>query len=104
MLVGGRSDKPSSLAVVSIENAIPSYGFNRRDIAERQISTNFLNHITPDDVQILHLGSAALIDGEDAQAWEAAFAKHHQAGRDAAAALTSLDPNIRPYFSGCGCG
>jgi fructokinase len=96
MLVGGGSDKPSSLAVVSIENGIPSYGFYRRDIAERQVSTNFLNHITPDNVQILHLGSAALIDGEDAQAWEAAFAKHHQAGRDAAAALISLDPNIRP--------
>ena len=96
MLAGGRSDKPSSLAVVSIEDGIPSYGFYRRDTAERQVSTNFLNHITPDEVQILHLGSAALIDGEDAQAWEAAFAKHHQAGRDGAAALTSLDPNIRP--------
>ena len=96
MLAGGRSDKPSSLAVVSIEDGIPSYGFYRRDTAERQVSTDFLNHITPDEVQILHLGSAALIDGEDAQAWEAAFAKHHQAGRDGAAALTSLDPNIRP--------
>jgi fructokinase len=98
MLAGGRSDKPSSLAVVSIEDGIPSYGFYRRDTAERQVSTNFLNHITPDEVQILHLGSAALIDGEDAQAWEAAFAKHHQAGRDGAAALTSLDPNIRPLL------
>ncbi|CAI8324403.1 MAG: Fructokinase [Rhodospirillaceae bacterium] len=96
MLAGGRSDKPSSLAVVSIEDGIPSYGFYRRDTAERQVSTDFLNHITPDEVQILHLGSAALIDGEDAQAWEAAFVKHHQAGREGAAALTSLDPNIRP--------
>jgi len=96
MLAGGRSDKPSSLAVVSIEDGIPSYGFYRRDTAERQVSTDFLNHITPDEVQILHLGSAALIDGEDAQAWEAAFVKHHQTGRDGAAALTSLDPNIRP--------
>ena len=96
MLAGGRSDKPSSLAVVSIEDGIPSYGFYRRDTAERQVGADFLNHITPDEVQILHLGSAALIDGEDAQAWEAAFVKHHQAGRDGAAALTSLDPNIRP--------
>ncbi len=96
VLAGGRSEKPSSLALVSIENGIPSYGFYRSDTAERQVSKNFLNHIIPFDVQILHLGSVALIDGEDARAWEAAFAKHHQAGRDGAASLTSLDPNIRP--------
>ena len=44
----------------------------------------------------MHLGSAALIEGEDAEAWEAAFASHHQAGRNGAHKLTSLDPNIRP--------
>lgn len=96
MLAGGRSDKPSSLAVVSIQEGIPSYGFYRRDTAERQVTTNFLNRITPEEVKILHLGSAALIEGEDAEAWEAAFASHYQAGRNGAHKLTSLDPNIRP--------
>jgi len=90
-LAGGRSDEPSSLAVVSIEGGIPSYGFYRRGTAERQVDTAFLEQIMPDEIQILHLGSAALIDGTDAAAWEAAFSRHHQAGK-----LTSLDPNIRP--------
>ena len=90
-LVGGRSDEPSSLAVVSIEGGIPSYGFYRRGTAERQVDTAFLEQIMPDEIQILHLGSLALIDGADAAAWEAAFSRHHQAGK-----LTSLDPNIRP--------
>ena len=90
-LAGGRSEKPSSLAVVSIEDGIPSYGFYRRDTAERQVDDAFLHTAMPDQTQILHLGSAALIDGTDAAAWEAAFSRHHQAGK-----LTSLDPNIRP--------
>lgn len=90
-LVGGRSDEPSSLAVVSIEGGIPSYGFYRRGTAERQVDTAFLEQIMPDEIQILHLGSLALIDGADAAAWEAALSRHHQAGK-----LTSLDPNIRP--------
>ena len=90
-LLGGRSDEPSSLAVVSIEGGIPSYGFYRRGTAERQVDTAFLEQIMPDEIQILHLGSLALIDGVDAAAWEAAFSRHHQAGK-----LTSLDPNIRP--------
>ena len=91
VLAGGRSDKPSSLAVVSVDNGIPSYGFYRRDTAERQVNSAFLDEITPDAVQILHLGSVALIDGSDAEAWEASFIAHHQAGK-----MTSLDPNIRP--------
>ena len=90
-LAGGRSEKPSSLAVVSIEGGIPTYGFYRRDTAERQVDADFLEKIMPDQTQILHLGSAALIDGTDAAAWESAFSRHHQAGK-----LTSLDPNIRP--------
>ena len=35
-LAGRRSEKPSSLAVVSIEGGFPTYGFYHRDTAERQ--------------------------------------------------------------------
>ena len=90
-LVGGRSDKPTSLAVVSVQDGSPSYGFYRQDTAERQVSSAFLDSVMPDDATIFHLGSAALIDGADAQAWEEAFATWSQSGK-----LTSLDPNIRP--------
>ena len=90
-LAGGRSDKPTSLAVVSVQDGIPSYGFYRQDTAERQVSPAHLDKVSPEEATIFHLGSAALIDGADARAWEKAFTKWSATGK-----LTSLDPNIRP--------
>jgi len=90
-LAGGRSDKPTSLAVVSVQDGIPSYGFYRQDTAERQVSPAHLDKVSPEEATIFHLGSAALIDGADARAWEEAFTKWSATGK-----LTSLDPNIRP--------
>ena len=90
-LAGGRSDKPTSLAVVSLSEGIPSYGFYRQDTAERQVTAAFLDDIMPQDTTIFHVGSACLIDGTDAAAWEDKYIRWHQSGR-----LTSFDPNVRP--------
>ncbi len=90
-LAGGRSQRPTSLAVVSVHEGIPSYGFYREGTAERQITQDFLDRVIPQQANIVHLGSACLIEGADASAWEAQFSKWHRAGR-----LTCLDPNVRP--------
>jgi fructokinase len=90
-LTGGRSDKPTSLAVVSLQDGIPSYGFYRNDTAERQVTPRFLDAVMPKDAILFHVGSLGLIEGEDAAAWEDKFAGWHRSGR-----LTSLDPNVRP--------
>lgn len=90
-LTGGRSDKPTSLAVVSLQDGMPSYGFYRNDTAERQVTIRFLDAAMPKDVILFHVGSLGLIEGEDATAWEDKFVDWHRSGR-----LTSLDPNVRP--------
>lgn len=89
-LAGGRSDKPTSLAVVTLDNGIPTYAFYRSDTAERQVDGVFIDKSMPEEVRIFHIGSNALIDGGDADAWEAAFSEAKKKG-----ILTSMDPNIR---------
>ena len=84
--------QPTSLAVVSLdENGVPSYAFHRNGTAERQVSFEGLAAAMPSDTQIFHVGGLALIDGEDANAWEAFFYDCADRG-----ILTSLDPNVRP--------
>ena len=85
-----RVDAPTSLAVVSIKNSKPSYQFYRDGTAERQISLQLLSEITPYSTRIFHIGSIALIDGEDADLWEQKFCELARQG-----VITSLDPNIR---------
>ena len=90
-LLGGRNDRPTSLAVVSINDGIPAYAFYRTDTAERQVTRESIGASMPKSARVLHVGSAALIDGDDADAWEDALAQARGNG-----ILTSLDPNIRP--------
>ena len=90
-LTGGRSDKPTSLAVVSLQDGIPSYGFYCNDTAERQVTAPFLEAVMPKDTILFHVGSLGLIEGGDAKAWEDKFVHWHRSCR-----LTSLDPNVRP--------
>jgi len=92
-LLGGRSEKPTSIAIVSLQDGIPNYRFFRADTAERQVKICFLNKVIPEDIILLHVGSLSLIDGDDAQVWEDKFIQWHRAGR-----LTSLDPNVRPFL------
>ena len=85
-----RVDEPTSLAVVSLNNSQPSYQFYRDGTAERQINHEMLTAITPSATKIFHVGSIALIDGEDANLWEKKFRELADQG-----VITSLDPNIR---------
>ena len=90
-LAAPRVPHPTSLAVVSITDGIPSYAFHRNATAERQISLSSLARDMPAATQLFHVGSLALIDGDDADAWEAFFA-----GCQDRSIITSLDPNVRP--------
>ena len=85
-----RVQEPTSLAVVSLNDRQPSYQFYRADTAERKITSQMLNEITPASVKIFHVGSIALIDGQDADLWERKFCQLGKQG-----VITSLDPNIR---------
>lgn len=87
-----RVAQPTSLAVVSLDDdGVPSYAFHRNGTAERQVSFDGLAAAMPSDTQIFHVGGLALIDGDDADAWEAFFYGCADRG-----ILTSLDPNVRP--------
>lgn len=90
-LVAPRASKPTSLAVVSITAGIPSYAFHRNSTAEREVTAASLKRDMPDDAKLFHVGSLALIGGDDADAWESFFESCKVRG-----ILTSLDPNVRP--------
>ena len=84
---------PTSLAVVSINNGIPSYSFHRNETAERKVNLENLLDIIPIDTKIFHVGSLGLIEGKDAEIWEIFFKRCKQKGL-----ITSLDPNVRPIL------
>ena len=86
-----RSDAPTSLAVVSVNDGQPSYQFYRSDTADRQITTDTLDAAISNQTRVFHIGSLALIEGADADLWEQRFAM--LADNDV---ITSLDPNARP--------
>ena len=85
-----RVDEPTSLAVVSLNDSQPSYQFYRDCTADRQINYEMLTSNIPSSTKIFHVGSIALIDGEDANLWEKKFCELAEQG-----VITSLDPNIR---------
>ena len=86
-----RTDAPTSLAVVSVNNGQPSYQFYRSDTADRQITPDTLDAAISDQTRVFHIGSLALIEGADADLWEQRF--EMLATNDV---ITSLDPNARP--------
>ena len=85
-----RVEDPTSLAVVSLHKNQPSYQFYRAETAERKITSQMLHEVTPASIKIFHVGSIALIDGDDANLWERKFCELGGKG-----VITSLDPNIR---------
>ena len=91
VLVAPRVPHPTSLAVVSVADGIPSYAFHRNATAERQVSLAALERNMPADTRLMHVGSLSLIDGDDADAWETFFARCQDRG-----IMTALDPNVRP--------
>ncbi len=94
-ILGGRSDRPSSLALVALENGQPRYQFYREGVADRDVTSEALVAALPEDAQALQLGSIALIAGADADA----LASLAETAR-ARGMLVSLDPNIRPGLIG----
>jgi len=92
-LLSPRSEKPSSLAVVTLVNGQPSYQFYRGDTAERQVDLPSLNAHFPKDGRAFHLTSLSIISGADAEAWAEFFVSKHNAG-----IVTTLDPNVRPML------
>lgn len=88
--LGTRSDAPTTLAMVTLQDGLPDYRFYRSDTADRHVTLESLRAALPAQTQALHLSSIALVEGADAQAWQGLFA-------DAAAAgiVTTLDPNVR---------
>lgn len=87
------SDRPTSLAIVSLTNGQAHYQFYREGTAERDVTHASLAAIVPDDAQAFFIGSLAITDGPDATAWTALF--DDLAGRGL---FTALDPNIRAAF------
>ena len=90
-LLGPRVTAPTSLAMVNIENGIPSYSFYREGTAERIITLDTLSKNITSEVSIFHIGSLALTGGEDALVWEK-FVKRTRENN----IKVSLDPNVRP--------
>ena len=90
-LLGPRVTAPTSLAMVNIENGIPSYSFYREGTAERIITLDTLSKNITSEVSIFHIGSLALTGGEDALVWED-FVKRTRENN----IKVSLDPNVRP--------
>ncbi len=88
-----RSDKPSALALVTLQDGQPAYQFYRTDTADRAVSVALLNRIIPRKARGFHIGSLALASGRDAKAWAQMLVAVHKRG-----VFTSLDPNIRPAF------
>jgi len=90
-LLGPRVTAPTSLAMVHIEDAIPSYSFYREETAERLVTLDSLSKNLTSEVSIFHIGSLALTGGEDALVWEE-FVKRTRENN----IKVSLDPNVRP--------
>jgi len=91
VLAAPKNNAPTSLAIVSIKNSLPSYQFYRSKTADRMVTLSKLEATTPQEMSIFHVGSMALIEGKDAFAWEKFFINQHSKG-----ILTSIDPNLRP--------
>lgn len=92
-LLAPRRSDPTSLAVVSLKDGVPSYQFYRERTAERMVSRSGLESSAPSDAIALVLGSLALTGGADADVWADFYCKRYGAGL-----FTMLDPNIRAAF------
>ena len=89
-LCGSRSPAPTSLAMVSIDDGVPSYAFYREGTAERQVDLDELSRNLTEHASIFHIGSLGLTGGEDALVWEAFAKRAKEQG-----VKVSLDPNVR---------
>jgi len=84
-----RSDLPTALALVSLNNGSASYSFHFSDTAGFSLKQEDLP-IFPEDVKGLHFGGISLIAEPCGAAYEALLLRECQQR------LISIDPNIRP--------
>jgi fructokinase len=85
-----RVDAPTTMAIVTVQNGVPSYVFKRDGTAERAVDVALLEDAMPSGCRVLHVGSLALADDPDAGVWVDLCARAKAAG-----VLISLDPNVR---------
>ncbi len=85
-----RSAAPTSRAVVTLEQGIPTYAFHRDGTAERQVTQSSLWDSIPGDASALHCGGLALVDGADADVWVTVMVEAAARG-----IFVSFDPNVR---------
>ncbi len=83
------TDAPTSLAVVTLSDGIPSYQFYRQGVADRATDLAKMRSHAPADMTVLHISSLGLAEGQDADDLAAFFAEQPDT------VLKSVDPNIR---------
>ncbi|MGY6411411.1 MAG: PfkB family carbohydrate kinase [Alkalilacustris sp.] len=89
--VGGRSDRPTALAVVSHSDRGPVYAFHRHATADRDITLASVRAALAPPVRALCLSGMALSEGADAEAWAGLALEAAERGL-----FLALDPNVRP--------
>ncbi len=90
-LAAPRRPEPTSMAIVTLTEGIPTYAFHRDGTAERCVTQDSIRASIPDGAAAVHIGSLALIGGTDAEAWEAVCTEAAHNGL-----FLALDPNLRP--------
>ncbi|MEM9778845.1 MAG: PfkB family carbohydrate kinase [Pseudomonadota bacterium] len=91
--LGEPSPRPTSLAVVSLDGGQAQYQFYREATAERDVTLEALRASVPEAAEAFFVGSLAITDGADAEAWADLFTQAHGRGL-----FTAIDPNIRAAF------
>ncbi|MEM9104792.1 MAG: carbohydrate kinase, partial [Pseudomonadota bacterium] len=86
-----RTDRPTTLAFVELNDGQAKYTFYDENTAGRMLTTEMLPDLD-DQVQALHFGAISLIPEPCGGAYEALLA------READRRVISLDPNIRANF------
>ncbi len=85
------SDRPTTLAFVTLENGQARYAFYDENTAGRMLTPDNLPTL-PKQVQALFFGGISVVVDPCGEAYEALML------REAAARVTMIDPNIRPGF------
>lgn len=84
------TQRPTSLAVVSLDKGQPSYTFHREQVADREVDLAAITRDWPAGTRILHTGCLMLVpDDIDRTLALLAMARAH-------GALISVDLNLRP--------
>lgn len=86
-----RSNRPTTLAFVTLTNGQAQYAFYDENTAGRLLAASDLPTL-PADVRALFFGGISLVNEPAAETYAALMA------REAPARVTMLDPNIRPGF------